>query len=211
MPGGMLLSGCGGLTRRYGVAWRRCRAQRRAAPVQKVSRECSKRRAKCDRQSPVTGDIPVGFAPPAANRFQAHWSTIWRGKSTIFGRPPHRSFWRCCCGRRATPIYRGDANSHRPDGFACGRQRSYPANQANDAAVLQVESQVRVLTSDNVLRRVISRRIARPGSGICRPAVGERIVAFRHAAPNDRSTCRPERAAAEHSRSSAPSAPTWWT
>ena len=30
-----------------------------------------------------------------------------------------------------------------------------PANQANDAAVLQVESQVRVLTSDGVLRRVI--------------------------------------------------------
>ena len=30
-----------------------------------------------------------------------------------------------------------------------------PANVANDAAVLQVESQVRVLTSDSVLRRVV--------------------------------------------------------
>jgi polysaccharide biosynthesis transport protein len=31
-----------------------------------------------------------------------------------------------------------------------------PANPANDAAALQVESQVRVLTSDTVLRRVVS-------------------------------------------------------
>src|SRR4029077_9810630 len=30
-----------------------------------------------------------------------------------------------------------------------------PANQMSDAAVLQVESQVRVLTSDSVLRRVV--------------------------------------------------------
>lgn len=33
-----------------------------------------------------------------------------------------------------------------------------PTNQLSDLAVLQVESQVRVLTSDNVLRRVIAAR-----------------------------------------------------
>ena len=85
------------------------------------------------------------------------WSVLWRGKTTILWTTaasllmavlvvlvvPHRF-------TAATQILIDPTDLH-----AVGNEPN-PANQTNDAAVLQVESQVRVLGSDSVLRRVVS-------------------------------------------------------
>ena len=85
------------------------------------------------------------------------WSILWRGKTTILWTTaaslllavlvvlmvPHRF-------TAATQILIDPTDLH-----AVGNEPN-PANQTNDAAVLLVESQVRVLGSDSVLRRVVS-------------------------------------------------------
>ena len=105
-----------------------------------------------------TGDITVGPAPVAAIDLQRIWSVIWRGKATILWTTaasllmavlfvlvvPHRY-------TAVTQILIDPTDLR-----AVGNDLT-PANQANDAAVLQVESQVRVLTSDSVLRRVVDQ------------------------------------------------------
>jgi len=102
------------------------------------------------------GDIKVGFAPLAKIDFHRTLSVIWRDKATILWTTaaslllavlfvlvvPHRY-------TAVTQILIDPTDLR-----AVGNDLTQ-ANQANDAAVLQVESQVRVLTSDSVLRRAI--------------------------------------------------------
>jgi uncharacterized protein involved in exopolysaccharide biosynthesis/Mrp family chromosome partitioning ATPase len=102
------------------------------------------------------GDIKVGFAPLAKIDFHRTLSVIWRDKATILWTTaasllmavlfvlvvPHRY-------TAVTQILIDPTDLR-----AVGNDLTQ-ANQANDAALLQVESQVRVLTSDSVLRRVI--------------------------------------------------------
>jgi len=103
-----------------------------------------------------TRELPAAFAPAAEFDFQRILSVIWRGKAIILGTTtisliaaalfvsfvPHRY--------TATTQILID-----PTDLRAVATDLAPASQANDAAVLMVESQVRVLTSDNVLRRVI--------------------------------------------------------
>ena len=104
-----------------------------------------------------TADVAVAPAPAAALDLHRIWSVLWRGKTTILLTTaaslllavlvvlavPHRF-------TAATQILIDPTDLH-----AVGNEPN-PANQTNDAAVLQVESQVRVLGSDSVLRRVVS-------------------------------------------------------
>ncbi len=104
-----------------------------------------------------TADVTVGPAPAAGIDLHRIWSVLWRGKTTILLTTaaslllavlvvlavPHRY-------TAATQILIDPTDLH-----AVGNEPN-PANQTNDAAVLQVESQVRVLGSDSVLRRVVS-------------------------------------------------------
>ena len=104
-----------------------------------------------------TADVAVGPAPAAGIDLHRIWSVLWRGKTTILWTTaaslllavlvvlvvPHRF-------TAATQILIDPTDLH-----AVGNEPN-PANQTNDAAVLLVESQVRVLGSDSVLRRVVS-------------------------------------------------------
>ena len=99
---------------------------------------------------------PVGLAPPTGIDPKRALSVLWRDKAILLWTTaaslllaalfvtlaPHRY-------TAVTQILIDPTDLH-----AVGNALT-PANQANDAAVLQVESQVRVLTSDSVLRRVI--------------------------------------------------------
>jgi uncharacterized protein involved in exopolysaccharide biosynthesis/Mrp family chromosome partitioning ATPase len=103
-----------------------------------------------------TGDVAVGFAPLAQIDFNRIRSVIWRGKATILWTTaaalllmalfvllvPHRF-------TATTEILIDPTDLH-----AVGNDLN-TANQMTDVAVMQVESLVRVLTSDSVLRRVI--------------------------------------------------------
>ena len=104
-----------------------------------------------------SGDVAVGPAPIAGIDLQRIRSVLWRGKTTTLWTTaaslliavlivlvvPHRF-------TAVTQILIDPTDLH-----AVGNDPN-PSNQTNDAAVLQVESQVRVLGSDSVLRRVIS-------------------------------------------------------
>jgi len=104
-----------------------------------------------------TADVAVGPAPILGIDLHRIWSVLWRGKTTILWTTaaslllvvlvvlvvPHRF-------TAATQILIDPTDLH-----AVGNEPN-PANQTNDAAVLLVESQVRVLGSDSVLRRVVS-------------------------------------------------------
>jgi uncharacterized protein involved in exopolysaccharide biosynthesis/Mrp family chromosome partitioning ATPase len=110
-------------------------------------------------QSALAGTADVAVGPAAALGIDLHriWSVLWRGKTTILWTTaaslllavlvvlvvPHRF-------TAATQILIDPTDLH-----AVGNEPN-PANQTNDAAVLLVESQVRVLGSDSVLRRVVS-------------------------------------------------------
>ena len=107
-----------------------------------------------------TADVAVGPAPVLAIDLHRIWSVLWRGKTTILWTTaaslllavlvvlvvPHRF-------TAATQILIDPTDLH-----AVGNEPN-PANQTNDAAVLQVESQVRVLGSDSVLHRVVSAEL----------------------------------------------------
>jgi uncharacterized protein involved in exopolysaccharide biosynthesis/Mrp family chromosome partitioning ATPase len=102
------------------------------------------------------GNFFVGFSPLAEIDFQGLWSVLWQGKSTILWTTaaslviamlfvltaPHRY-------TAVTQILIDPTDLH-----AVGKDLT-PASQSNDVAVLQVESQVRVLMSDSVLLRVV--------------------------------------------------------
>src|SRR5580704_6559044 len=100
---------------------------------------------------------PFGLAPLAGIDFRGIASTLWRRKATIVVTTiaslaaalllviavPHQF-------TAVTQILIDPINLRAVD------NELTPVNQMNDAAVFQLESQVRVLGSDNVLRRVIS-------------------------------------------------------
>jgi len=102
------------------------------------------------------GGVAVAFAPLADLDIPAIASVLWSGRMTILRTTalsllaaiifvvlaPHRY-------TAVTQILIDPADLH------VVSNELMPANQMSDAAVLQVESQVRVLTSDSVLRRVI--------------------------------------------------------
>jgi succinoglycan biosynthesis transport protein ExoP len=112
-------------------------------------------------KSAVIGTVdavrPVELKPFAGIDFRRIWSVLWRRKATIVGGTvaslavalllvlmvPHRY-------TAVTQILIDPINLRAVD------NELTPVNQMNDAAVFQLESQVRVLGSDNVLRRVIS-------------------------------------------------------
>jgi uncharacterized protein involved in exopolysaccharide biosynthesis/Mrp family chromosome partitioning ATPase len=105
-----------------------------------------------------TGEIPLASAPARATPydFQRIVSVIWRGKAIIAGTT---AISLCAAALFVSFVpYRYTATTQiliDPMDLHAVATDLAPANQANDAAVLLVESQVRVLTSDNVLRRVI--------------------------------------------------------
>ena len=103
-------------------------------------------------------DLSLGFASLPPIDVKKIWSVLWRGKITILlstvvavgsGRSPS------CCSRRTNTPRRRRSSSTR---WICARAQSdiSPTIQQSDAAVLQVESQARVIASDNVLRRVVA-------------------------------------------------------
>ena len=104
-----------------------------------------------------TADVAVGPAPVLAIDLHRIWSVLWRGKTTIL--------WTTAASLLLAVLvvlvvpYRFTAATQilidPTDLHAVGNEPN-PANQTNDAAVLQVESQVRVLGSDSVLHRVVS-------------------------------------------------------
>ena len=104
-----------------------------------------------------TADDAVGPAPVLAIDLHRIWSVLWRGKTPIL--------WTTAASLLLAVLvvlvvpYRFTAATQilidPTDLHAVGNEPS-PANQTNDAAVLQVESQVRVLGSDSVLHRVVS-------------------------------------------------------
>ena len=104
-----------------------------------------------------TGEIPVGFAPAANFDFQRFLSVIWRDKATILWTTALSLLIAVLFATLVPPRYTATTQILiDPTDLRAVANDLTPANQANDAAVLQVESQVRVLTSDNVLRRVIN-------------------------------------------------------
>jgi polysaccharide biosynthesis transport protein len=102
------------------------------------------------------GNVPVGYAPLTEIDFQRIWSVLWQGKTTIL--------WMTAASLLAAMLFILVA----PHRYTAVTQilidptdlravsNDLNGNQANnEVAVLQVESQVRVLMSDSVLLRVI--------------------------------------------------------
>ncbi|MGB7102188.1 MAG: exopolysaccharide transport family protein [Xanthobacteraceae bacterium] len=103
-----------------------------------------------------TGEIPVGFAPTANFDLQRFLAVIWRDKATLLWTTALSLLIAVLFVTLVPPRYTATTQILiDPTDLRAVANDLTPANQANDAAVLQVESQVRVLTSDNVLRRVI--------------------------------------------------------
>jgi polysaccharide biosynthesis transport protein len=103
-----------------------------------------------------SGNFPVDYPPSRENELQRTLSVIWRGKTTIL--------WTTIASLLLVTLfalvvpYRYTAVTQiliDPTDLQAVGNATTPSSQANDGAVLQVESQVRVLTSDSVLRRVI--------------------------------------------------------
>ena len=103
-----------------------------------------------------TADVAIGLPPGDGIDYQRILSVLWRGKTTILATVavslliavlfvvlvPHRY-------TAVTQILID------PTDLRAVSNDLSPPNQASDASVLQVESQVRVLMSDSVLRRVV--------------------------------------------------------
>ena len=103
------------------------------------------------------GDVAFGLNPSPELDLRGIMALLWRGKTTILRTTalsllaaflfvvlvPHQY-------TAVTQILIDPTDLH-----AVGNDLT-PSNQMSDTAVLQVESQVRVLTSDNVLRRLIA-------------------------------------------------------
>ena len=100
--------------------------------------------------------MPIGFAPATDFDFQRFLSIIWRDKATILWTTALSLLIAVLFVTLVPPRYTATTQILiDPTDLRAVANDLTPANQANDAAVLQVESQVRVLTSDGVLRRVI--------------------------------------------------------
>src|SRR5208282_1995868 len=109
-------------------------------------------------QSAVAGtaDVTAGRAPVAGIDLRRILAVIWRGKATILRTTAASLLMAVLVVLVVPPRYTAVTQIliDPTDLHAAGNDLT-PANPANDAAVLQVESQVRVLMSDSVLRRVI--------------------------------------------------------
>jgi len=102
------------------------------------------------------GDVAVGLTPfPEINLSQI-WSAIWQGKATILATTVAAlllaALFILVMPHEYTAVTQILID---PTDLRAVANDLTPSNQMSDAALLQVESQVRVLTSDNVLRRVI--------------------------------------------------------
>lgn len=105
----------------------------------------------------ATGEMPTGFAPATSFDFQRTLSIIWRGKATILLTTALSLLMAVVFVTLVPPRYTATTQILiDPTDLRAVANDLTPASQANDAAVLQVESQVRVLSSDGVLRRVIN-------------------------------------------------------
>jgi len=96
-------------------------------------------------------------APAPGFDLQKAMRQIWRGKTTILMTTAAALLLAVLFVLMVPPKYTAETQIliDPTDLHAVGSDLT-PANPANDAAALQVESQVRVLTSDSVLRRVVS-------------------------------------------------------
>lgn len=110
-------------------------------------------------QSALAGrrHYPVVSAPASGFDLQQAIRQIWRGKTTIVLTTAAALLLAFLFVLIVPPKYTAVTQIliDPTDLHAVGSDLT-PANPANDAAALQVESQVRVLTSDSVLRRVVS-------------------------------------------------------
>jgi polysaccharide biosynthesis transport protein len=104
-----------------------------------------------------SGNFAVGLPPLSQLDFQQVWTTVWRGRSTIALCTAAAFLLVILFLAFATHEYTAVAQLliDPTDLRAVGNETT-PYNQMSDAALLQVESQVRVLTSDAVLRRVVA-------------------------------------------------------
>lgn len=95
-----------------------------------------------------TGDVTVAPGPVASIDFHRIWSIIWRGKATILWTTAASLLLAVLFVLVVPPRYTAVTQIliDPTDLHAVGSDLT-PANPANDAAVLQVESQVRVLMS----------------------------------------------------------------
>ncbi len=103
------------------------------------------------------GNVAVGFNSFPGLDLQRLWSVVWRGKTTVLWTTAASLLVAVLIVVLVPHRYTADTQIliDPTDLHAVGSEL-VPANQVSDAAVLQVESQVRVLTSDSVLRRVIN-------------------------------------------------------
>jgi polysaccharide biosynthesis transport protein len=109
------------------------------------------------RPAAATTDIAVADAPFAELDLHKIWSVVWRGKTTIL-RATAISLAVAFVFLLVTPRQYTAVTElliDPSDLRAVGGELT-PASGMGDAAVLQVESQSRVLTSDSVLERVVS-------------------------------------------------------
>jgi polysaccharide biosynthesis transport protein len=103
-----------------------------------------------------TGNLAVGIAPLSQIDLQKIWSAIWRGRATIL-LTTVAAFALAVLFVVLTP-HQFTAVTQiliDPTDLRAVGTEATPLSQMSDAALLQVESQVRVLTSDTVLRRVV--------------------------------------------------------
>jgi len=102
-------------------------------------------------------DLAPGFAPLAAIDFKKIWLVLWRGKITILlttiAALGLAAAFVLLAPRKYTATT--DILVDPMELHAVANELTSP-NQQSDAAVLTVESQVSVITSDNVLRRVVA-------------------------------------------------------
>jgi Chain length determinant protein len=143
-------------------------------------------------QSAAAGSANVAVDFPANTGIDVRriLAVLWRGKATLLWTTaaslliavmfvlivPHRY-------TATTQILIDPTDLH-----AVGNELT-PTNQANDATVLQVESQVRVLTSDSVLQRVVKAEALDKDAEFAGQAAGDqiaRLVGSRHRARRHR-------------------------
>ncbi len=104
----------------------------------------------------AAGDVAVGYAPLAQLDLHRILSVVWRGKTTILWTTALSLLMALLLILVVPPRYTAVTQILiDPTDLHAVANELVPANQMSDAAVLQVESQVRVLSSDSVLRRVI--------------------------------------------------------
>jgi succinoglycan biosynthesis transport protein ExoP len=101
-------------------------------------------------------NVAVGLAPLADLDFRKIAGTIWRGKATILATTVGALALAFLYIVLAPHQYTATTQIliQPTDLRAVANDLTQP-NQVSDAALMQVESQVRVITSDNVLRRVV--------------------------------------------------------